>query len=232
MSLDAASRSTRIRPRYLAALEDDAGVDAFPGPVYERFFLQEYARYLGVDDAPLVQALKERTPPEPSPLRAVAELEPPRRWVNGLIRLAAVGALLALIAYSLIGSSNGRTHPPGMAAIRERLMQPAEYVHRPRASVGTPNPDIPIRTVVVVRTPTFVSVFADGERVIKRNVLQPRRLVIRSFGTRAHPQASVDVEVADGSAVKLVVNGRIIPTQGRAPFHARFVSFEGRLVRL
>ncbi|MFB3739818.1 MAG: helix-turn-helix domain-containing protein, partial [Candidatus Velamenicoccus archaeovorus] len=60
MSVSEVARATRIRPRYLEALENDAPEDDFPGRVYARFFLREYARYLRVPDEPLVEALDAR----------------------------------------------------------------------------------------------------------------------------------------------------------------------------
>jgi helix-turn-helix protein len=228
VSLDAASRSTRIRPRYLSALEDDAGVDSFPGPVYARFFLKEYARYLGVDDEPLVTALAERTAPAAPPLTLVRELDAPRRWVGRLIRVVAVACLLGLIGYTVISSNEDRPAP--VESVRASLTEVPAYVHRTHASVGTPRRDIPIRTVVVVKAPVWIQVFVNGERQVKRYV-EPRRLVLDALD-HGPGAPSVDLEIADGSAVRLVVNGRVIQTAGRAPFHARFVSSQGRTVRV
>ena len=228
MSLDAASRSTRIRPRYLAALEDDAGVDAFPGSVYARFFLKEYARYLGVDDAPLVDALEERTAPEPSPLRVVGELEPPRRWVARLVRIAAVVALLGLVGYTVV-QSGGRSDP-GAETRSDGLTQAPADVPPSDASNGRPTSGVPIRTVVDVVAPVHALILVDGERVVNR-VLQPHRFVfeVRRKGTT---DPRIELTIADGSAVRLTVNGRPVPTDGRAPFRATFVASSGRAVRL
>jgi hypothetical protein len=228
VSIDAASRGTRIRPRYLSALEDDAGSDAFPGPIYARFFLREYARFLGVDDEPLVTALQERTAPAPSPLRAVEELQPPRRWVGHLIRLAGAAMLLGLLVYTVAASSIDS--PPPAENVRTDLTEVPAFAHRSHAGVGTPEPDIPIRAIVLVLEPTQVQAFVNGEKVVRR-IVQPRRLVLRAFAD-APGEPAVDIEVADGSAVKLVVNGRRIPTQNRVPFVARFVSSYGRTVRV
>jgi transcriptional regulator with XRE-family HTH domain len=228
VSLDAVSRSTRIRPRYLAALEDDAGSDAFPGPVYARFFLKEYARFLGVPDEPLVTALEERTAPPPPALRVVAELEPPRRWVGHLIRFLGAAFLVGLLAYTVAASSTDTASPT--QSVRSRLIEVPRFVHRPNAGVGTPHPDIPIRGVLLVRAPTHVQVFVNGEKAVKR-IVQPRRFVFRGIAS-APGQPSLDLEVANGSAVKLVVNGHVVPTANRIDFHARFVSSFGRMVRL
>ncbi len=228
VSLDAVSRTTRIRPRYLAALEDDAGSDAFPGPIYARFFLKEYARYLGVDDEPLVTALQERTSPAPSPLRVVEELEAPRRWVGHFIRFVGAAVLIGLLAYTVAASSTDNT-PPAQN-VRAGLIDVPAFVHRPHAGVGTPQPDIPIRAIVLVLAPTHVEAFVNGEKVVKR-IVQPRRLVLRAVAD-APGEPTLDLEIADGSAVKIVVNGRPVPTEGRVPFGVRFVSSEGRAVRL
>jgi hypothetical protein len=228
VSLDAVSRSTRIRPRYLAALEDDAGSDAFPGPVYARFFLKEYARYLGVPDEPLVTALEERTAPPAPALRVVAELEPPRRWVGHLIRFLGAAILVGLLAYTVAASSLDTSSPT--RSVRSRLLEVPRFVHRPNAGVGTPHPDIPIRGVLLVREPTQVRVFVNGEKAVKR-IVTPRRMVFRAAAA-APGEPTLDVEVANGSAVKLVVNGRLVPSANRVDFHAGFVSSYGRTVRL
>jgi hypothetical protein len=54
------SRATRIAARYLEALEMDAPLEAYPGPVYARMFLRTYANHLGLDDASMIEAFDER----------------------------------------------------------------------------------------------------------------------------------------------------------------------------
>jgi cytoskeleton protein RodZ len=58
-SMEDASRDTCISGAYLSALERGAPLSAFPAPVYARGFLREYARYLGLDPAPLVDRFWE-----------------------------------------------------------------------------------------------------------------------------------------------------------------------------
>ena len=48
ISLDEAERGTKIRQKYLSALEDD-NTAALPGPVYARGFIRNYASYLELD---------------------------------------------------------------------------------------------------------------------------------------------------------------------------------------
>ena len=228
VSLDAASRTTRIRPRYLAALEDDAGADAFPGPIYARFFLKEYARFLGVEDEPLLNALEARTAPAPPPLRLVKELEPPRRWVGRLIRLAAVLALGGLVGYSVL-HSNEASRSAVDSEGHELTRVPASS-HPSNASVGRPRPAVPIHAVLDVLTPVHALIIVDGHRVANRTLRTHRFVYDVTKEGSADPR--IELSIDDGAAVRLVVNGRPVPTVGRAPFHTTFVSSHGRTVRI
>src|SRR6266568_6941502 len=60
LTLESVANDTRIPRRALAAFEDGSGGDALPEPPYDRYFLREYARYLGLDDQPLLEALGDR----------------------------------------------------------------------------------------------------------------------------------------------------------------------------
>lgn len=61
LSYEDVEEDTKIRQRYLEALErDDYG--ALPGGVYARGFLKTYADYLGLDGESLARELKERGP--------------------------------------------------------------------------------------------------------------------------------------------------------------------------
>lgn len=82
-------RQTRIRTRYLRALEEDR-FDVLPGQVYAKGFLRTYADYLGLDADRFVEELGSRLPPEddePPP-------QPPVRPIRGR-RVSLAGALVA-----------------------------------------------------------------------------------------------------------------------------------------
>src|SRR5215207_8762780 len=53
--LDEVERATKIRVKFLDAMEEDRW-DALPGPAYARGFLDIYARYLGLDQRDLLDA--------------------------------------------------------------------------------------------------------------------------------------------------------------------------------
>jgi transcriptional regulator with XRE-family HTH domain len=55
ISLTTAAERTRISVRYLDSLENDAPAHVYPGAPYARFFLREYASFLGLEAEPLVE---------------------------------------------------------------------------------------------------------------------------------------------------------------------------------
>lgn len=59
ISLELAEEETKIRKKYLMALEDDTP-EVIPGDVYARGFLRTYANWLGLDGLQLVEQYKER----------------------------------------------------------------------------------------------------------------------------------------------------------------------------
>src|SRR6266513_3562211 len=55
-SLGEAARATRIKEEYLHELEDGmTSFEPYPGRIYGRFFLREYADHLGLDAKPLLR---------------------------------------------------------------------------------------------------------------------------------------------------------------------------------
>jgi cytoskeleton protein RodZ len=66
LALSNCEAATRIRARYLAAMEDER-FDALPDPAYVRSFLRTYARFLDVDADLLLEEYDSRAAPEPAP---------------------------------------------------------------------------------------------------------------------------------------------------------------------
>ena len=72
ITLEQAAADTRIREKFLTALEG-GDYPALPGAVYTRGFLRNYAEYLDLETAELVALFQQErsgAPPEPNPKRS------------------------------------------------------------------------------------------------------------------------------------------------------------------
>ena len=100
IELARAERETKIRTRYLQALEDGS-YDELPGAVYTRGFLRNYARYLGLDAEELLR-LYRREAGEPELVRpaVVAPVTAPRARRALVITPSAI---LAVFLTVLVG---------------------------------------------------------------------------------------------------------------------------------
>jgi hypothetical protein len=87
---------TKIRPKYLRALEDER-FDILPAPTYVRGFLRSYADSLGLDGQPFVDEYNSRftVGEDDAPLRA-RRAPPPRRERGPRESRMAVVALFAI----------------------------------------------------------------------------------------------------------------------------------------
>ncbi len=61
LTIDQVASATGIRAEHLSALESDEPV-RLPAAVYAKGYLRTYARYLGLDPEPLVEALRSPAP--------------------------------------------------------------------------------------------------------------------------------------------------------------------------
>jgi transcriptional regulator with XRE-family HTH domain len=102
ISLSMAADRTRISDRYLDALENDGPLHVYPGAPYARFFLREYASFLGLEPEGLVEEFALTIGAAgPSPIHAIpAEYVGPDRRAT----LAVVG--------------NGKSHPGPASRLR------------------------------------------------------------------------------------------------------------------
>lgn len=109
----AAEAGTRIRTRYLRAMEDEQ-FDALPDPSYVRGFLRAYASYLGLDPQLVLDEYESRFGDIGDAVRAVPRRATPRRREAQLLWLAIGGVTgVALLAWLGIGSRDpGAQAPP------------------------------------------------------------------------------------------------------------------------
>jgi helix-turn-helix protein/uncharacterized protein DUF4115 len=94
---------TKIRPKYLRALEDER-FDILPAPTYVRGFLRSYAESLGLDGQPFVDEYNSRftVGEDDAPLRARRVPQPRRDRAPRESRIAAVALLAIAVATALV----------------------------------------------------------------------------------------------------------------------------------
>ena len=114
LELQDCERETRIRARYLGALEDER-FDILPEPAYARGFLRTYATFLGLDGRVLVEEYDDRfgvvrdpvepppTPPRRSRRRRVSfATTPARRRTGGRRKAGLVWLMIGAVGVGLL----------------------------------------------------------------------------------------------------------------------------------
>jgi cytoskeleton protein RodZ len=110
-----AERATKIRVKFLQAMEEDRW-DDLPGPPYNRGFLASYAGFLGLDAEALVEEYKETAEPAghadavPPTVIHTGSLKRPRSVRPAALAIAGLVTVILLgvvIGVSLGGSGNG-----------------------------------------------------------------------------------------------------------------------------
>ncbi len=141
VSLAEAEDATKIRQKYLQALEEGR-YDILPPSVYVRGFLRSYANYLGLDPEHVVELYDQTVPEQVTPHEPDIIAEPlvPSSRVNweliaGILLLVAVG-ILAVWVYRQYVVPLAVSPTPTSSAEEEKVAQ----------SIPAANPS-PVRTV-------------------------------------------------------------------------------------
>jgi cytoskeleton protein RodZ len=124
LELSEVEQATKIRSRYLRALEEET-FDALPAQTYVKGFLRTYADYLGLDGQLYVDEYNSRysaggdEPREPVVARRTARVQSRHHRVERrgvLFALAGIGVVFALIiaAFKFGGSGNDGTQIPNL----------------------------------------------------------------------------------------------------------------------
>jgi cytoskeleton protein RodZ len=221
-TLGSASLATRIHERFLRSLEENAPADAFPGSVYGRFFLREYAEYLGLEPAPLVRAFdRANGTPDimPSPDRLLGKQ--PRRGYRAAALIAAIAiAIAAILTWTgdVRGGSLAETRVPSPSPVHSRTQS-----HQQKAAAAS-HPNYRIEATVHVSTTSFVRAVIDSRPATGRTLMAG---VTRTYRAKR----SFSLTLGDGGATVLRVNGQHMATgpDGQVA-HLAFEWKNGRLV--
>ncbi|MDH4111130.1 MAG: helix-turn-helix domain-containing protein [Actinomycetota bacterium] len=195
LSLDEASRDTRLRVDHLTALETE-DFAALPNDAVVRGALRTYAQYLGVSADKVLEAYSrhaEEPPPHPPPEglgrveRAIAATR--IRDNQRFLLLGAATLVVLLVLFGLVARDRGA---PAPAAIP--------------TTAGSPVSTASVDAVLVAQRPVEVTVTVDGAPEVH----------VMDAGERLSFSADEELglSVADGGAVQVTVGERDLGTPG------------------
>ena len=190
VSLDEASRDTKLTPAHLRALEDE-DFEALPGEPWVRGSLRTYARYLGLS-ADKVAAAYARHAEEPEPPPPPGKLGGIERAIAATRirdnqRLIVVVAASAIVVGAIFGVVSQRSDAPAPAVLGS-------------GPLAAPPVDHPIEVALVARRAATVTITADAA--------PPRSYRLTPGETRSFQAiARIVVRIEPGGSVGLTVNG-------------------------
>ncbi len=204
--------ATKISTRFLQALEDDR-LDLLPGGLFPRAFARQYASFLGLDVAALLEQLTtaqgEVVVPEPRPSAA-----PERRF-----RLSSGHAILAGVGLLLLGLSLRR--PASQSEPQPRLTPPAAATASAVLATDRVLPSASLAEDAVVATggalvltmtaqqECWVEVRADGTTVVNRVLAEGESQTLEARG-------EIVLSVGNAGALRLKLNDRPALPLGRS----------------
>ncbi|MEW8959766.1 MAG: RodZ domain-containing protein [Moorella sp. (in: firmicutes)] len=224
ISLREAEEATKIRLRYLEALEK-GDYALLPGRVYALGFLRSYARYLGLDVQAVVEQFKREYPatedngpgsegrlPAEGPKRG----NPKKYW---LVAAAVIVALWCInMLYNYLRPSLEQPSPPTQPQVT--LPEPGPSSPQPPQSVVPPVSSPPrfqgVEVTIKSNGNCWVGATVDGKddfsgilKAGESRVLQGKEKIVVTLGS--------------AGAVEVTVNGQLQPSLGRV---GEVVTFE------
>jgi helix-turn-helix protein/uncharacterized protein DUF4115 len=207
-------QATKIRARYLRALEEES-FEVLPAQTYVKGFLRTYADYLGLDGQLYVDEYNSRygvgedEPREPVVARrSVAQQRHRQLERRGvLLALAGIGALLALvIAAWKFSGNNKQAIPPSL---------PTTHTKPTKPKAPAPRPAVPQRIkffVVAASGPSWLEIrnySASGRPLFTGTLDLHKNLFFRA--------RRLWIDIGQPGNLKASVNGRAIafPGSGR-----------------
>jgi len=196
LSLDEASRDTRLRVGQLAALESEA-FEALPSDAFVRGALRTYAQYLGVSPDKVLTAYSRHaeTPTAPPPPQGLGRIERAiaATRIRDNQRFLWVGAATLVLLLLLFGPVSRESGAPAPAVIPTIA---------PTANAGSV-----VAAVLVARRPAGVTVTIDGAP--QTHAMEEGETLL--FEAEEELVLSVD----DGGAVQISVAGVDLGAPGR-----------------
>lgn len=237
LSLEQVEEATRIRRKFLQALEEGDHA-ALPTPVHVRGFLRNYAQYLGLDVSEVLaryedETREEQAPPEPGLFSPADITLSPTTW----LRLDRVFAVLVILAIILVGAWAVRQYllpqmplwsftlpwqvaPTSVA--EATTSSPQATISPTAAPTNTPSP-----TPTASLTPTSGPTPIVTQVTLKVNITDRAWLLVEVDGVKVHEgimevgttqswqgRNSIHLRCGNAGGVEATVNGEALGTLG------------------
>ena len=222
---------TKISPPSLTAMERNH-FSRLPGGVFRRAYVRAFAVEVGLDAEALVREYRARYEPDEVPV-APPPAGPAWRRRSGL----ALGAAGVVVVMWLLLPPAATDEAPlvfaGMADVADTLAPAREAVEPDSPSDvlfadGDGSDAVPLRLRLQLSSPSWISVYADGQRVVYRLVEAGEHL-------RVEASRAITVHAGDAGAVDYALNGDEVRAlgstgqvrtmrftgHGRRPVHSR-----------
>lgn len=227
ISLTEAEQATRIRQRYLQALEDD-DYGALPAGVYSVGFLRNYAIFLGVPPEDVLTGVDQRRRRDRRV--AVQSVAPPIRLSaprSTWFMLAGGVVTVLLLALAWLGLSDPNAEPAGSPAATSAIpaASPTTLASLPPLAPAA----TPTAAPTVQAAPTSAATAAAASRLVQVELRTVDRAWIRATvdgrivleetlpageTRRWEGQQTVALRVGNGGGVDVTVNGQRIGALG------------------
>ena len=146
------SRHLKLSIRQVEALERDE-FESFAGPVFVHGFIRNYAKLLGIDAAPLIEAADVKLKPiadENADTEVTEEADTPATSQRSNILLAGV-AVVAVVAVAIYTTRNQEVSSPAQSSLEPLAMQteteaaapPESPQPMPDVAAAAPPPEVP-----------------------------------------------------------------------------------------
>jgi hypothetical protein len=154
LELSQVERATRIRAKYLQALEEER-FDALPGTAYVKGFLRTYADFLGLEAQRFVDEYNSRFAPDEIPEAALpVRVRRPRRLLGARLVVFPLLLGIALLVWRL--TSSGGNHHAAFSPPPPQI--PVSTASPPPASPKPRRPSPARLAIVATRGPCWLSV--------------------------------------------------------------------------
>jgi hypothetical protein len=210
ISIDEVETRTKIRAKYLRAIENEEW-DLLPGPVYAKSFLRTYGDFLGLDSRMLVDEYRRQyerpADHELRPISSIARerertargpLIPPWGWI-------VVVLIVVVVVLGIIGETGGgKKSPPSPVGTQPPAKTHHKARKKPHRAPAPPKP----KTVTLQLTPTgqvyVCLVNGAGTKLINEQTFDTGQTIPTE-------KASKLLLTLGNASVTMKVNGKSVP---------------------